>query len=136
MNARQAKRLLNVARALRESPKPEAFTMSCYIRGDGVDADRVKTNWCGSPGCALGHYANRTDLQRLMQISNTCLELVYHESQYAVRFDHVQIQDHFGIDRGQCHDLFGSDGCGGAKTPIAAAKFIEKFVKTKYNSKP
>lgn len=43
-------RLLNVAKALRESPKPDHFTMSRY-------AD------CGTPACAFGHYAARTDLQ-------------------------------------------------------------------------
>jgi hypothetical protein len=133
MNLRQAKRLLNVAKALRESPEPEAFTMSCYIRGDSMD--HVKTNWCGTPGCALGHYANRIDLQRLIQINNSFMKLEYCENLHTAYFDDARIQDHFGIDRGQCHDLFGSSGCGDVKTPIAAAKFIEKFVKTNYKGK-
>src|SRR6187551_2522759 len=50
----QYKRLMNVAKALRESPNAGRFDMGCYIHS-GSEEEGEK-NWCGSPACALGHY--------------------------------------------------------------------------------
>jgi hypothetical protein len=100
-------RLLNVARALRESEHPEKFTM------------RELVNMCGTPGCALGHYASRGDLQDVFLIDGYRMTTVGAGSIYDVTLAH------FGED-----ELFGALGCGEAKTPVQAAEYIERFVAT------
>lgn len=130
MEAIYKKRLLNVARALRESPKPKAFTMHCYVGGDTWDFD-TSHNWCGTPACALGHYAARTDLQRLMRILNG--KAVYRESIYGSSICYADecVLKHFGIYWSEAGCLFGSEGCGNAKTTKQAARYIERFVARK-----
>jgi hypothetical protein len=107
-----AQRLLNVARALRESRNPEQFTMGRYV------------NMCGTPGCALGHYAARHDLQDYFRLNQHWLE--------SSRPDPMEIiygaMDHFEITEKQSDELFSEVGCGNAKTPIQAAEYIEAFV--------
>ena len=123
MNKRQAQRLLKVARALRESPAPEAFNMDKYI-------------WCGTPACALGHYGSRPDLQRVMVVRKDGFgkpDLFYRHGIDLVDYWDYQILDHFGTSRAEAEDLFGSHGCGGAKTTIEAAQYIEDFVRRKYD---
>ncbi len=143
MNKVQAKRLLNVAKALRESQVPKAFTMSCFVNTEDYLGDRfgsVPEGFCGTPGCALGHYGARPDLQKLMEIkvyadNDACL--VYKRQdpgeEYDVSQEDRRVQDHFGIDLQESHELFDFDGCGEAKTPKAAAQYIERFVKHKMN---
>jgi hypothetical protein len=137
MNKRQAKRLLNVAKALRESEVPEAFNMSYFLRNP-TDNEH---NWCGTPSCALGHYAARTDLQKKFKVGVTkgmdgrsWAQMIlangstyYGESSVCV--------EHFGITYDEYDDLFDINGCGGAKTPIDAARYIEQFVKEKTRAK-
>lgn len=131
MEAIYKKRLLNVARALRESPKPKAFTMRFYVRGNEGDCDDTSHNWCGTPACALGHYAARTDLQRLMRILNG--EAVYRESinGYGICYADACVVKHFGIYWSEADRLFGPEGCGNAKTTKQAARYIERFVARK-----
>lgn len=151
MNKRQANRLLNVARALRELPHPERFTMGTYLHtADDVNYGDVEPNWCGTPGCAIGTYASRPDLQRLITVEFKT-ETVYDEktdTHVEVRdptlmftsngdrygFDHTdeQVQEHFGITYDETDLLFDGDGCGNAQTALEAAAFIEKFVASKY----
>jgi hypothetical protein len=118
-------RLLKVARALRESAVPEDFTMRCFV------------NECGTPACALGHYAARRDLQRAFRISaeeGTDVDgnpavYYYIRSKDGVYIAHdVEPVEHFGLDEEQAEELFGGHGCGNAKTPKAAARYIERFV--------
>ena len=124
-------RLLLVAKALRESPKPERFTMDMWAHE------------CGTPACALGHYAARRDLQSAFYLDeagslHSCRghDLVY------VDTHGVEIADHFGITPEDVCVLFEAKqwdieedtwattggGCGGAKTAIEAAEFIERWV--------
>lgn len=160
MNKRQAQRLLNVARALRESPKPEAFNMNCYIHNDDtidiVDGINTRWNnttmnmeyvfngvvidtkeWCGTPACALGHYAARPDLQRLLFVGgskrNPKLKLVASPKQDR-QFSDIKVCQHFGITEDQANELFDHDGCGGAETAIEAAQYIERFVNQHYGT--
>ena len=109
------KRLLNVARALRESKTPNRFTMRTYAHAA-----------CGTPACALGHYAARGDLQRTLSLKNG--ELVHRNGEH-VCFDSPEVRDHFGITLSQAWGLFAIIGCGNAQTPKQAARFIERFVK-------
>lgn len=107
-------RLLNVARALRESQVPGDFTMVRLV------------NPCGTPACALGHYAARTDLQDEYWIDAYGRFRCVSDD----RGDDDDDSDakHFGITSDESSELFGTEGCGEAKTAIEAAEYIEQFV--------
>jgi hypothetical protein len=115
-------RLLNVAKALRESPNPDDFTMK-WVR-----------NECGTPACALGHYAAREDLQsefRLLELDRLASPGVAIRSLQTgdlVAWCDPDVLNHFGIDREQNSLLFSSDGCDVAQTAAEAAEYIERFV--------
>lgn len=125
-------RLLDVARACREAPNPAGFTMERFA------------NDCGTPACALGHYACRPDLQDKFSLRNMT---VYGRPWLAFEgnvssYDRRGVLDWFGIDEDESEELFGVLGCGGTeeededgepvdcpvKDPIAAALYIEAFV--------
>jgi len=137
-------RLLNVAIALEDAAKDqrlrEAFTMGTFVRGIG--------DFCGTPACALGHYAARTDLQDVLAIhavetldhtdyrvaaADNCEvlpgwdEFDEDESCDAYKYD-FDVAEHFGITGSECEELFGGDGCFNAQTPEAAAAYIRNFV--------
>lgn len=131
-------RLLNVAKALRESPVPKAFDMNFYVYGDEWATDSISKNYnkfdCGTPACALGHYASRPDLQSTLKV------LVDEDGQFAsfcdkeftnVTYDNDYVMLHFGVNEKEAQSLFSGDGCGNAKTAKGAAKFIENFVKNR-----
>lgn len=110
-------RLLNVARALRESPNPDRFDMSMYVHS------------CGTPACALGHYAHRTDLQDVFVIDEDGDLLVREDGGLRWAQNPMTAADiHFGLAREFGNELFDTDGCGGAETAIEAAEYIERFV--------
>lgn len=113
-------RLLNVAKALRESPEPAYFTMSFYGHS------------CNTPACALGHYAARGDLQDTF-ILDSDGDVALMESGVMVGFSGLPTRDHFDISRGEAYELFDVAGCGGAKTADQAAEYIERFVERKEN---
>lgn len=118
-----AQRLLNVALALREVPDVKSFTMRRYM------------NECGTPACAIGHYAGRLDLQDLLCIRDGNFSYVdpkLGEPDY----DDPVVLDHFGIDEEEAEELFGGYGCGQARAPIEAAEYIEGFVKRKWDVDP
>jgi hypothetical protein len=111
-------RLLNVAKALRESPEPEKFDMDLYI------------HTCGTPACAFGHYASRSDLQDEWIVDRCGMICAADDGS---ELDMIAFGDrslrHFDITAQQADELFGpKHGCGGAKTAIAAAEYIEAFV--------
>lgn len=118
-------RLLNVAKALRESPNPEQFTM-----------DRV-TNTCGTPGCAIGHYVARQDLQseflpippgdHYMTDSGGTGHVRLRDGS-TIYFTSKKLLRHFDMENDEYEELFGGDGCNDAQTPNAAADYIERFV--------
>ncbi len=112
MNQIQKKRLLNVAKALREAPEPSKFTMVRYF------------NYCGTPACALGHYVFRTDLQKTFAKNDFIRGGL---SSYT----DDSVLTHFGISNRESEDLFGDDGCDMADTAIEAAKYIENFVENR-----
>jgi hypothetical protein len=108
-------RLLNVARALDESPNPRDFTMNVY------------THDCGTAACALGHYAARADLQDAFRLVPD-MELVTADGNEIGHWD-FEVLDHFEINGLQAEELFAPSGCAGATTPAAAAAYIRGFVK-------
>lgn len=120
-------RLLNVAKALRESPNPDKFSMELI-------------HSCGSPACALGHYAARSDLQQTFMLSPEAwgFRLIGTGPEDWLLFDGKEVCEHFDITEEQARELFRDSnyedygeipcGCGGAKTAIEAADYIERFV--------
>lgn len=153
MNKRQAKRLLNVARALRESPAPHLFDMGAFVndaewlsyKSGRVEFDPALENFCGTPACALGHYGSRPDLQHIVKIvkergldrdGHAVYDLRFLNNQHVNYDDGTKLPEHFGLNYKQMSELFDSDGCGGAKTTVEAAKYIENFVKRVYGSLP
>ena len=112
MNKVHSKRLLNVAKALRESPRPMMFSMRRFVHS------------CGTPMCALGHYAQRLDLQRTFRLSNRCLMA----NGSVADFDGDEVKAHFGIKYDDAEKLFDAWGCNRAQTNIQAAEYIEDFV--------
>jgi len=112
------KRLLLVAKALRQSKRPKEFTMRVFGRN------------CGTPCCALGHYAVRHDLQSVFSLNKFgYLRRVKGREDGVSGINDHAILKHFGITDEQSQELFrGERGCGGALTAIAAAEYIEAFV--------
>lgn len=127
MKAVHKKRLLNVARALEESPKPNAFTMTDFAQQ------------CGTPACALGHYCSRRDLQKAFKLGGNLVRLwpVDIKQERAIGISDRAITEHFGLSNdedllvSENEELFGPEGCGGAKTAKQAARYIRKFVARK-----
>jgi hypothetical protein len=113
-------RLLNVAKALRGSKNPRAFTMKTYVWG-GIGHP------CGTPACALGHYASRRDLQDFIEIGGQ-KRLISLKNGQTVFYDDAAVLDHFDIGWEEANELFGHSGCGGAETVEEAAAYIERFV--------
>lgn len=119
-------RLLNVARALRESPNPHRFTMATY-------------GGCGTPACALGHYAFRTDLQDVFAFTAKRDRFVIGDEVIVengrvlvgdglISCNGSRITEHFGITHQQATELFHQMGCGDARRATDAADYIEAFV--------
>jgi hypothetical protein len=125
MNAQQEQNLRNVVRALRESKSPESFSMSAYGHG------------CGTPACALGHYAARPDLNGgrfSLSVDRNYDEAAVvscGELEYPVSYTDPEIRNEFGLRRSEALLLFGVLGCGEAKTATAAADFIDAFIERK-----
>lgn len=122
MNAQQEQNLRNVARALRESPNPDKFTMKRYGHG------------CGTPACALGHYAARPDLSggRLALVYGAGGTILVDRNGYLAAYCEGTVQSEFGLSRREACALFdGQTGCGGAKTATEAIDFIEAFIASK-----
>jgi hypothetical protein len=135
-----AKRLLKVAQACRETTIPQAFTMEKMFYGDTTERGIKPKFSIGTPACALGLFASRKDLQRIMEI-----KLIEYEPgrQFAAatipgtggRFSGERLRRYFGLDETEYACLFYSKGCGRAKTAIQAAEFIEFFVKNATSGK-
>lgn len=116
MNKTQAQRLLNVATALREAPRSLARKFDMTLYGHN----------CKTPACAIGHYAFRRDLQRVFRLSRDG-RLIFPNGEKTSHSDVTSLR-HFGITYDESCELFDDTGCDEAKTPIQAARYIEKFL--------
>ena len=130
-------RLMKVVQSLLESKRPRKFDMGMYVH--------THENFCGTPGCALGHYAARRDLQKVFKVfvNKDGLRAAgndYEDGAYGflkgpddrrVHHDSLIVQEHFGLTRYEATELFASDGCDNAKTTRAAAKYIKDFIEFK-----
>lgn len=108
-------RLLNVAKALRESPDPDKFTMRLEVTNDG------------EPCCAWAHYVKRPDLQDAF-IEMDPDGYVRSKTATGMTYADSQVLNHFGITEDQAESLFGQEGCAEARTTDEAAEYIERFV--------
>lgn len=137
-------RLLDVARALRETPHPEKFDMGKYAHP------------CGTPACALGNYAARSDLQDHFRIHMDAeYSAMWISTSDNKRADYFRgdVLEWFGITDEQAEELFSTYGCGGVDEcdcggedcdrcdgdgcdnvivtdPIKAAEYIEEFCRS------
>lgn len=113
-------RLRKVVQALREVPREQKpyFTMGRYVHD------------CGTPACALGHFAARRDLQRPFKILPNGSPGPKAEARYRGDWNLLgEAGAYFGLDQDQMYELFNIDGCNYAKTPAQAARYIERFIK-------
>lgn len=130
-----AQRLLNVALATREAIDP--FSMQYFAHP------------CGTPSCALGNYAARTDLQQDFIIGRTELGTKswggrpnewwpqHLESGDSDGVDSEVVCKYFGLTYIEVRELFAQHGCGGASNnKEKAASFIEAFVARKWPIDP
>jgi hypothetical protein len=115
-------RLLDVARACRETKSPEGFTMDRFA------------NQCGTPACALGNYAVRTDLQKDFSLDPTWFPDLRFQGK-PTWHNGPLVREYFDIDHDDAEKLFGPYGCGGSD-PIKAAEFIEYFVRSHEQEAP
>lgn len=128
-------RLLDVARACREARVPGKFSMENFA------------NECGTPACALGHYADRRDLQDRFELKRSG----YHNKPWLFFDGHPSgyhsddVLEWFGINDDEAEELFAAEGCGGGETceydedgdpviryvtnHLEAAEYIEDFVR-------
>ena len=125
-----AQRLLNVARALDESALPGKFTMCLYGYKGKRRGFLLLHRDCGTPACALGHYAFRTDLQKSFRL-DTRGDLVFGRST-EIDYDSSEILVHFGITRAEAETLFGRQGCNDAQSAAEASVYIREFVARKW----
>ena len=115
-------RLLNVARALRESPAPESFNMRREL-------------WdCKTPACAWGHYLLRSDLQSEFRLHSPDIGRALHvPTGQVVCYAAPHVQNHFGLDQQEHRNIFSAwVGCGDPRTPEEAAEYIEHFCANKW----
>jgi hypothetical protein len=126
-----AQRLLNVALALRESRRPDMFDMGSECHD------------CGTPACAIGHYAARRDLQDVFEIralkfysGKSYADLYIYGEVAGAWWEEQPTCQYFGITPDEGTELFYVIGCDGAKTPTEAAEYIERFVQRKWGIDP
>lgn len=110
---------LDAAQARQDSlPPNKRFTMATW----GHEA--IGMNECGTPACALGHYAVTKEAQsRGWNLS------IYGHLETPDRNDVMKsARKEFGINDREIVRLFSGNGCGGAQTPREAANYIREFV--------
>lgn len=119
-------------------------------RGTGRQFDMSTfVHFCGAPACALGYAGSRPDLQKVLRImgSRSRTPGLYgafklhaylaYTPKYArlnggrevASYSDRVLQEALGLNPTQAFDLFSGDGCGGARTPKQAAKYIRRFIK-------
>lgn len=117
-------RLLNVARAVRESPAPSRFDMG------------VELHPCGTPSCAWGHYIVRRDLQQeFIPIMDGPMRGCVTVGSDALQYNCFgsAAQKHFGLSENEIRELFSPFGCGGAGNNLfKAVTYIEGFAERKW----
>ncbi len=94
-------------------------------RGEPLYNQEDYVHSCGSPACALGHYAANT---RGFTLDRAWGE--YCRKGLSFTWDCGAAKE-FGLSTSEATELFYYNGCGEAKTAKQAAKYIRSFVKRK-----
>lgn len=119
MNKLQRWRLERLCRILRSADAKHVKA------GEPIYRQSLWQHPCGTPACALGHYAAHTPSRwkfgaygqpHLSYVDGGPLESATIE---------------FGISFDEAHLLFAADGCGEARTASEAANYIEAFIVNK-----
>lgn len=114
---------------------------------DAADAEHVRRGeqpynqdlytWpCGTPACALGHWAAANSDRwvflsvRLSTTLPVLREFSWNFSSAMVAWD-VGAYPEFGISRAEANMLFGTGGCGEARSGRDAARYIRGFAAAK-----
>lgn len=126
MNAIHLKRLSQVAVALEDASRYQFFVKIFTMKKWGYESDPVN---CGTPACAIGHFAVRTDLQKSFELRGDTLFYKGRDVGTPAEF-----RRYFGLSYGEAKLLFSVSGCDKAQTPRQAAKFIRKFIAKKRKS--
>lgn len=88
------KNLMLAAKATRESPFPEDFSMKCYAK-------------CGTPCCILGNYA-ASDVQDFIELDGDRDGLLYTADGRPAYYDDPEMLDHFQITEWEAKSLFST----------------------------
>lgn len=102
-------KILDTADALHRKRKEPAYSQENW------------THPCGTPACALGHYAAHTPSRWFFEHGFPKIKAGIGGSWAAT--------EEFGLSDDNVAEIFSSRGCGGAKTAKQAAKYIRAFVK-------
>jgi hypothetical protein len=97
---------------------------------------------CGTPGCHIGNYAARGDLQQDFMLVRheqalghdlTAWWPIHSESGDTLNPGSPEFQAHFGITQEESLELFDTDGCGNAGNDRELAiKYLEDFCARKW----
>lgn len=80
---------------------------------------------CGTPACAIGHWAAHNRRRGWRVDVNNSVGSVYKNGNYNTIMAGIE---EFDLGVAEYLRIFGSDGCGHARTGKEAAKFIRRFV--------
>lgn len=84
---------------------------------------------CGTPACALGHWAANNPRRWEMRGRYPGSELVpFLGKGHNAIYGNESAEIEFSLDSIDAYDLFGMSGCDSAKTAKQAAAYIRKFV--------
>lgn len=90
---------------------------------------------CGSPACIIGNYAANQKVQKTFKLEKVSdvvggehWTLCLKDGRFVDYYDQ-EVQDHFGIDRVEADEIFGTTGCDEATTPKQAVKYLKRFYK-------
>lgn len=78
---------------------------------------------CGSPCCALGHWAHANPKLWKFDARNGCFKHLP-EGMYGLE----PAAKDFHLEQHEVYELFGGSGCGSARTATDAATYIRRFV--------
>ncbi len=130
MKAIHRKRLENLARILREAAARKLdFDMGQWGFAPDYDHDKDEYVGCGTPACALGHYAARRDVQGRFNLTKEGNVSILGRVTDSCLLNNAAL--HFGMSNDDAVKMFGGneyDGHNKAKTPAGAAQYVERYL--------
>lgn len=118
----QIARLNKCAQILREAAKRYG-RKNDWLNGY---CQAIYTHDCGTPACAFGHYA-AAHPKRFAISKRDGFPVLMVAGVYPF-YGLDAAKEEFELSQSEVIELFGGNGCGGAKTALQAAQYIEKFI--------